>query len=81
MTRMAPGPSVARMLRSLLRYLGDAFMLQLLSGAYAGRPNVGEDNGLPGGMRLVGCSCHDTLLVISGHSGRSTRQSRLPLLC
>ena len=31
-TRMAPGPSVARMLRSLLRYLGDAFMLQLLSG-------------------------------------------------
>lgn len=32
-TRLAPGPSVARMLRSLLRYLGDAFMLQLLSGA------------------------------------------------
>lgn len=32
-TRMAPGPSMARMLRSLLRYLGDAFMLQLLSGA------------------------------------------------
>ncbi|PRW58081.1 exocyst complex component SEC15A [Chlorella sorokiniana] len=32
-TRMAPGPSVARMLRSLLRYLGDAFMLQLLSDA------------------------------------------------
>lgn len=32
-TRLAPGPSVARMLRSLLRYLGDAFMLQLLSDA------------------------------------------------
>lgn len=31
-TRMAPAPSVDRMLRSLLRYLGDAFMLQLLSG-------------------------------------------------
>ena len=32
MTRMAPAPSVDHMLRSLLRYLGDAFMLQLLSG-------------------------------------------------
>lgn len=37
-TRMAPGPSVARMLRGVLRYVADAFMLQLMSGGSACGP-------------------------------------------